>query len=128
MDPESRLVILTDLDGSLLDADTHESGVARSALDMLHRRGIPVVFSTSKTVAEVEPMRQDMENVDPFIVENGGAVYIPDGYFPEVPEPSVQRDGYHVIELGVSYPTLRDGLRTIEKKLGIRPELDGCVV
>lgn len=120
MDPESRLVILTDLGGSLLDADTHEYGVARSALDSLHRRGIPVMFSTSKTVAEVEPLRQEMENVDPFMVENGGAVYVPEGYFPEVPEHSVQRDGYHVIELGISYPTLREGLRTIEQKLGIR--------
>jgi len=120
MDPESHLVILTDLAGSLLDADTHEYGVARSALDTLHCRGIPVMFSTSKTFAEVEPMRQEMENVDPFIVENGGAIYVPEGYFPDVPEHSVQRNDYHIIELGISYPTLREGLRTIEQKLGIR--------
>lgn len=120
MDPESRLVILTDLDGSLLDPDTYAYDAAQAALDDLQARQVPLMFCTSKTFAEVEPLRQQMKNTDPFIVENGGAVYIPDGYFPEAPESSVQRDGYHVIEFGTSYSTLREGLRTIEQKVGVR--------
>lgn len=120
MNSESRLVILTDLDGSLLDPETHEYGPAQSAFEHLQGRGVPIMFATSKTFAEVDAMRKDMANVDPFIIENGGAVYIPDGYFPEAPEHSVQRDGYHVLEFGIPYITLREGLRTIELKLGIR--------
>ncbi|MDT7043906.1 HAD-IIB family hydrolase [Candidatus Nitronereus thalassa] len=120
MEPESRLIIMTDLDGSLLDYDTYGYEPARSALEDLQARGVPVMFSSSKTFAEVEPLRLEMKNVDPFIVENGGAVYVPEGYFPQVPENSVVRDGYHVIEFGVPYAKLREGLRTIEQKLGIR--------
>jgi len=120
MDPEPRLVILTELDGSLLDAETDEYGPARSALEDVQSRGIPVIFSTSKTFAEVEPIRREMGNVDPFIIENGGAVYIPVEYFPGVPEKSFQREGYHVLEFGTPYATLRQGLRTIEQKLGVR--------
>ncbi len=120
MSPESRLVILTDLDGSLLDAKTHEVGPARVALEDVQSRGIPVVFSTSKTFAEVESLRLEMGNVDPFIIENGGAVYIPEGYFPVPPEHSIQREGHYVLEFGTPYATLREGLRTIEQKVGVR--------
>ena len=114
------LVILTDLDGSLLDGDTYEYAPAQPALNNLHARQVPVMFCSSKTFAEMEPLREEMKNSDPFIVENGGAVYIPDGYFPETPENSVQRNGYYVIEFGPSYATLRAGLRAIEQKVGIR--------
>ncbi len=120
MDPKPHLVILTDLDGSLLDADTYDYGAARSALQDLRARQIPVMFCTSKTFAEVEPLRREMKNAHPFIVENGGAVYIPNGYFPEAPEHSIRRNGYDVVEFGTSYSTLREGLRAIERKLGIR--------
>ena len=116
----SRLLILTDLDGSLLDSDTYEPEGARSALDELRARNIPLVFCTSKTHAEVEPIRQSLSNRDPFIIENGGAIYIPKGYFPEQPAQSQERGEYLVIEFGTSYAKLREGLRTIEQKVGIR--------
>lgn len=69
MDPQSRLLILTDLDGSLLDADTYGYEAARPALKSLRDRGIPLIFCSSKTFAEVEPIRHEMENTVPFIVE-----------------------------------------------------------
>lgn len=120
MDTQPRLIILTDLDGSLLDADTYEYEAARPGLENIQARNIPLMFCSSKTFAEVEPLRVEMKNVDPFIVENGGAVYIPKDYFSEVPENSIERAGYHVIEFGTSYQSLREGLRTIEQKVGIR--------
>jgi len=120
MDQASRFVILTDLDGSLLDGDTYEYGPAQPALLNLQARQIPVMFCSSRTFAELEPLRQEMNNVDPFIVENGGAVYLPDGYFSHTPENSISRDRYHIIEFGISYSTLRAGLRTIEQKVGVR--------
>lgn len=111
-------VLFTDLDGALLDADTYRYDVARSALDRLREHAIPLIVCTSKTRAEVEPLRIQLDNHEPFIVENGGALYIPDGYFPDPLPGSNARDGYRVIEMGVPYPRLRKGLRRIEEQVG----------
>ena len=112
-------VVFTDLDGTLLDAETYRYDAARTALDRLSEHAIPLIICTSKTRAEVEPLRIKLKNHDPFIVENGGALYIPEGYF-KVPLPgSSSRDGYRVIEMGVSYPRLRKALRCIEEQVGV---------
>ncbi|MBI3098137.1 MAG: HAD-IIB family hydrolase [Planctomycetes bacterium] len=79
-------VIFTDLDGTLLDAATYSFEPARSALLQCRAKGIPVVFCTSKTRAETEHFRRLTGNEHPFIVENGGAVYVPAG--PLVVRPS----------------------------------------
>jgi mannosyl-3-phosphoglycerate phosphatase len=113
-----RLALFTDLDGTLLDATTYRYGVTRSALDRLREYTVPVVICTSKTKAEVEPLRKEIGNQDPFIVENGGALYIPDGYFKAPLTGSTGRDGYRVIELGFAYPRVRKALRRIEKMVG----------
>lgn len=111
-------ILFTDLDGTLLDADTYRYDAARRALDHLHERRSHLVICTSKTRAEVEPLRIELDNHDPFIVENGGALYIPDGYFQYTLPGSSTRDGYRVIEMGAPYPRLRKGLRHIEEYVG----------
>lgn len=104
------MVILTDLDGTLLDASgSYEA--ALPALERARRRRIPVVFCTSKTRAEVEVLRRELGNTHPFIVENGGAVFIPDRYFGGwVGGKTI--DEYEVIEFGDPYPDL---LRALNK-------------
>ncbi len=77
MGQTTRLVIFTDLDGSLLDAETYRYNAARAALEELTACQVPLVLCTSKTRAEVEPLRQELGNTDPFIVENGGASIFP---------------------------------------------------
>lgn len=112
------MVVFTDLDGTLLDAATYRYDAARPALDRLRDRDIPLVICTSKTRAEVEPLRKDLDNRHPFIVENGGALYFPEGYFKNPPSGSTQRNGYQVIEFGVPYGRLREALRKIEGQIG----------
>jgi len=70
-------MVITDLDGCLLDAMTYSWEANRETLAELKRRGVPVVFCTSKTRAETEALRREMGNEDPFIVESGGAVVLP---------------------------------------------------
>ena len=120
MGQTTRLVIFTDLDGSLLDAETYRYDAARAALEELTACQVPLVLCTSKTRAEVEPLRQELGNTDPFIVENGGGVYIPNSYFSEVPAQAIKRDHYDVIEFGAPYSRLREGLRMVEDKVGVR--------
>lgn len=104
------LVLYTDLDGTLLERETHAYRAAAPALDELKRLDVPVVFSTSKTRAEVDVWRRVLGNTHPFIVENGGAVFIPEEYFP-LPETWVSRGGYRVIELGAPHAEVLAALR-----------------
>lgn len=114
-----RLVVFTDLDGTLLDADTYRYDAARPALDRLCEQEIPLIFCTSKTRAEVEPLRKKLDNHHPFIVENGGALYIPEGYFKNATPSAYKRAEYHVIVLGVPYIRLREALCQIEEQAGV---------
>ena len=75
------LIVLTDLDGTLLDPASYSFQAAEDALKTLDAREIPVVLVSSKTRAEVEPIRFALNNNHPFIVENGGALFVPKGLF-----------------------------------------------
>jgi mannosyl-3-phosphoglycerate phosphatase len=113
-------VLFSDLDGTLLHLQTYSAEAARPALRRLNRKRVPLVLCTSKTRAEVEFWREQLENKHPFIIENGGAIYIPDGYF-EFPIPgAVDRDGYHVIEYGMPYAELVAALRAASRESGCR--------
>lgn len=71
-------VVFTDLDGTLLDHHSYSFAAALPALNKLASHAIPLVPVTSKTQAELEPLRQALGLETPFIVENGAAVFIPD--------------------------------------------------
>ncbi len=103
-------LVFTDLDGTLLDHDTYSFQPALPALERLRKRGIPLMFVTSKTRAEVERWREATGNTHPFIVENGGAVFVPEGYFPFAVPSGAHREGYEVMELGDRYEDLVESL------------------
>ena len=95
-----RLLILTDLDGTLLDFETYRAGVARRGLSQLQACGIPVVFCSSKTREEQEWHRHELKVTDPFIAENGAAIFVPCGYFGPPGLEVSRRRGYEVMQLG----------------------------
>jgi mannosyl-3-phosphoglycerate phosphatase len=99
-------VVFSDLDGCLLDRRTYSAEAARPAVEALAEARVPLVFCTSQTRVEVEHHRRALGNEDPFVVENGGAIFIPRGYFP-FPHALTRTDGpYAVLELGVRYERL----------------------
>ncbi len=107
-----RHIVFSDLDGTLLDHDTYAFDAALPALERLRRGGVPLVLCTSKSRAEIEPLRVRMGNRDPFISENGGAVIIPEGYFAFEGElegelaSAARRDGFVVVPIGDAYEEL----------------------
>ena len=109
------LIVYTDLDGSLLDSTTYSYEAATPALTALREQGIPLVLVSSKTRAEMEPLRERLAHRDPFIVENGGAVFVPHGLFDFPLERMRTRSPYQVIELGLPYHMLREVLKEIEE-------------
>ncbi|MBI2554605.1 MAG: HAD-IIB family hydrolase [candidate division NC10 bacterium] len=115
-----QFVIYTDLDGCLLDRETYSAEAARPALDLLRKERIPLVLCSSKTQAEVEYHRDLLGLTDPFVVENGGAILIPMGYFP-FPHAFTRTTGpYQRVEFGVSYARLTETLRELEQATGLR--------
>jgi D-glycerate 3-kinase len=93
-DASDKLLIFTDLDGSLLDHYHYRHDEADATLCELEEQGIPVIPISSKTRSEIELLRQTLRNPHPFISENGAAVYIPKQYFPTQPEGTVVKDEY----------------------------------
>lgn len=115
-----KLIIFTDLDGTLLDQKTYSFEPAEPALNLIRMKGIPLVFSSSKTRSEIELYRKKMENGHPFVSENGGAVFIPKGYF-SFPFPyDRETEDYFILELGTFYPVILEMLESIRKKTGIK--------
>jgi mannosyl-3-phosphoglycerate phosphatase len=74
---QDRLLIVTDLDGTLLDHATYGFSAARPALDALNARSVPLVIATSKTRLEVEEIAAAIGGNPILILENGSAVVLP---------------------------------------------------
>ena len=119
---DGRVVVLTDLDGTLLDYDTYSCEVVAPVVARLNRAAVPIVFCSSKTWAEQEVYRRRLGIKAPFIVEDGGAIFIEPGYFPFPYDYHREVGGYQVIELGMPYEEIRRILGQIrqESKLDFR--------
>lgn len=70
-----KLMVVSDLDGTLLDHHDYSFEEVLPVLERMEAAGIPLIVNTSKTRAEWLAMRGDFGNTDPFIVENGSALY-----------------------------------------------------
>ncbi len=72
------LLVFTDLDGTLLDHHSYGYAPAQPALDALAQMGAGVVLASSKTAAEIAPLRDRLGLIRwPAIVENGAGLLEP---------------------------------------------------
>ena len=114
-------VIFTDLDGTLLDHTTYRWTAARAALTALRLPAVPLVIVTSKTCAEVLPTLRSLRCREPFVAENGGAIYFPEGYFPfRVPGAARALRGWLRVRLGTPRPRLFAALDHAAQQAGVR--------
>jgi mannosyl-3-phosphoglycerate phosphatase len=111
-----RHLIFTALEGALVDPRTGSFSEAEEALSELDRRHIAVVLLTSRTRAEIEPLRRKLGHNHPFITETGGGIFFPDGYF-NIRIPGVVRTGrYLSIALGRPYAEVCTALDDIAQE------------
>ena len=124
----SRYLIFSDIDNTLLQSyvikegeiyHTEEYGEIKEVVQSLRKNNIPLVLCSSKTRVEQEKIRKYLEIEDPFIVENGGAIYIPENYFPiDLEELGLSINHINenlVIELGKSYNRIIETLQEIRE-------------
>lgn len=116
----SQWLVVTDLDGTLLDHD-YDFSAAAPLLRRLEQQGVPVIPCTSKTAEEVEQFQAAAGLTSPYIVENGGAIHFPHpgGWQLDIPHQPSPGGGV-VAPLGWSSQRLRPLLDTLAAELNTR--------
>ncbi|MGD1836799.1 MAG: HAD-IIB family hydrolase [Nitrososphaeraceae archaeon] len=131
-----QIVIFTDIDNTLIQSHIiknnkiiHEKnyGNIKSIIEKLNEKKIPLILCSSKTRMEQIKIRKECSISDPFIVENGGALYIPENYFTcnnfdfvnnkDIKIKKIQN--FHVIEFGKSFLHISRMLNEIRKEFNI---------
>ena len=103
-----KLIFYTDLDGTLLNHDNYSWSDAEDILAELKHLKIPVIFNTSKTLKEVQALQKQTEIYDPFVIENGGAVWFPENYF--------NGEVGRIVVLGVSIECILEDIEPLRSK------------
>ena len=104
----SNLWVVTDVDGTLMD-HSYDLTPARETIQKLQKLSIPVILCTSKTASEVKVIRKELNLSDPYIVENGGAIY----------GESLKNVNGEII-LGKKYEYLEEILNSISKEINYK--------
>lgn len=110
-------IVFADLDGSLLN-DKYEYDQIEPIISNLLSLNVSIVFASSKTKDEIDFYRNKWQISDPFIVENGSAILIPDNYFTISYEITKHALGYNIIELGTAYRIIREKISVVKNRTG----------
>ena len=114
-----RHLIFTALEGALIDPRTASFAGAEEAVYELDRRKIAYILLTSRTREEIEPVRRKLGHNHPFVTENGGGIFFPDGYF-SVRIPDVARVArYLSIAEGRPYAEVCEALDDIAEETAV---------
>jgi mannosyl-3-phosphoglycerate phosphatase len=113
--PGYQVILYSDLDGTFLDHQTYSCADSLDALHMLTDHGAPIVFCSSKTRAEIEALLEKLPLMNPFIVENGAAIFIPLDFFPLTVSEAKTYGRYHIIQLGVPYDQIICRFRNLKE-------------
>ena len=129
----SQYLIFSDIDNTLIQSyilkegeiyHTEEYGEIKIVVKQLQEKNIPLILCSTKTRLEQEKIRKYLEIDDPFIVENGGAIIIPENYFhldlEEIGLSIKHIDENLVIELGKSYNKIIEILQEIRENFHIK--------
>ena len=121
-----KIVVFSDLDSTLLDAETYSWRSAEGAIDALKHRDAAIILVTSKTLSEVVSIHDELGLEDPFIFENGGGIAACNGtplcehlisLRPKITE--FHKEGFVVFPLGLKYEMLVRSLAEISAEVGV---------
>lgn len=79
------ILVFTDLDGTFINHDDYRFDAALPALQRLKTAGVPVIFTSSKTQAEIKLISQEAGVQAPIIYETGCGISWPEKYFSHLP-------------------------------------------
>jgi mannosyl-3-phosphoglycerate phosphatase len=114
-----RHLIFTALEGALVDPRTDSFAGAEEALSELERRKIAFVLLTTRTREEIEPIRRKIGHNHPFVTENGGGIFFPDGYFSLRIPGAVRTARYLSVAQGRPYAEVCEALDEIAEESAV---------
>jgi predicted mannosyl-3-phosphoglycerate phosphatase (HAD superfamily) len=106
------LVVLTSVDGVLQDGIDGSCELVQGAMDILAARDIPVVLSSHHCADDLISLQCRLRLQHPFICDSGTSLYLPKGYFGDLPGFGRHESGWEVIGCA---PARRAGLGEIEE-------------
>ena len=98
-----KTIIFTDLDGTFLNHDDYSFDEAKDAIAKIKKQNIPLIFTTSKTKVEVEMLQKKVGICEPFIIENGAAIFFPKDYQGLDLSFLREYEDYRILQLGKTY-------------------------
>lgn len=113
------LVVVTDVDGVLRDSHTGSWAGAGTALQLLAAHEVPLVLASEHCAAELIRLQRDIGIRQPFIAEHGAALFIPHGYFADLPGLGASAGSWEVIDFGERRPVVCGALYQVAERLGI---------
>lgn len=116
----SPLVLFTEPLGLLIRDGRPAWSAAEEALEEIARRKVPLIFASRGTRMELEFLRRKIGNQHPFLTENGGALYIPHGYFSaRIPDATTTTREYHSIVFARPYEEVTEALEELAAEAGV---------
>lgn len=112
-----RKLLFTDLDGTLIDFVDYSFKQSQDAIELVKLTGIPIIFCSSKTRVEQKFYLDSLRIKDPFIVENGSAIFVPNGYFNFEFDCTQSIDGFQMIKLGKPRSFILDVIKKLRQEL-----------
>tara|TARA_B100001996_G_scaffold296735_1_gene237057 strand:+ start:277 stop:1122 length:846 start_codon:yes stop_codon:yes gene_type:complete len=106
------IVIITDLDGTLLNFKNFEYKSILPFINTLTTKGVEIILCSSKCYMEITQINNGLNLISPFIVENGSAIYYPKKTFTKRPPNSTERENYWEIVLGTPRDELSKKIRS----------------
>ena len=101
----SSIWVVSDVDGTLMD-HSYDLTPAKETIKLLQKLSIPIILCTSKTASEVKVIRNELNITDPYIVENGAAIY----------GETLEKVNGKII-LGINYGALEEILNNISQEI-----------
>jgi mannosyl-3-phosphoglycerate phosphatase len=118
-------LVVSGVDGCLLDPLTRDFDPARPAIAQLARLHVPLVLCSTRARAEVAFVARVLGLDAPLVAENGALLLVPDAHLRDG-VPGGERDGdWHVLRLGPRRETLRRTLEDLAAEAGVRVRLLG---
>lgn len=81
--------------------------------------GIPAIWLTSRTRAQIDDPRRKLGHKHPFIAEWGSGVYLPEDYFHLRPDRTVRLGRFTCIPIGELQPAAAEALETISDETSV---------
>ena len=75
MKKKFKIIIFTDLDGTLLHRDTFQFDTIKNYIKSLINKGVIIIPNSSKTEVEIEEFNEELGVNLPFISENGASIH-----------------------------------------------------